>query len=100
MHIARHTRHWGHGQLENLLGSCAGAYTMISRFYFIRFLLLELSNLKFSTSLISNIHSRNMSNKSQSEQKTYHKKATGAALATVKKHAKDHELKLIGSCFW
>jgi hypothetical protein len=33
-------------------------------------------------------------------QKTYHKKATGAALATVKKHSKDHELKLFGSCFW
>ncbi|KAK2626150.1 hypothetical protein QTJ16_004412 [Diplocarpon rosae] len=32
-------------------------------------------------------------------QKTYHKKASGNALATVRKHAKDHELKLFGSCF-
>ncbi|MCJ1357205.1 MAG: hypothetical protein MMC33_007201 [Icmadophila ericetorum] len=32
-------------------------------------------------------------------QKTYHKKATGTALATVKKHSKDNELKLFGSCF-
>ncbi|KAL8696974.1 MAG: hypothetical protein Q9201_007381 [Fulgogasparrea decipioides] len=32
-------------------------------------------------------------------EKTYHKRATGAALATVKKHAKEHDLKLYGSCF-
>lgn len=32
-------------------------------------------------------------------QKTYHKKATGSALVTVRKHAKDSELKLFGSCF-
>ncbi|MCJ1273780.1 hypothetical protein MMC21_001573 [Puttea exsequens] len=31
--------------------------------------------------------------------KTYHKKATGPALNTVKKHAKEHDLKLYGSCF-
>ncbi|KAK5009025.1 hypothetical protein LTR39_005029, partial [Cryomyces antarcticus] len=31
--------------------------------------------------------------------KTYHKKATGNALNTVKKHSKEHELKLYGSCF-
>ncbi|KAL6717874.1 hypothetical protein ACLMJK_003959 [Lecanora helva] len=31
--------------------------------------------------------------------KSYHKKATGAALNTVKKHSKDHDLKLYGSCF-
>ncbi|TKA58668.1 hypothetical protein B0A49_11641 [Cryomyces minteri] len=31
--------------------------------------------------------------------KTYHKKATGNALNTVKKHSKEHELKLFGSCF-
>ncbi|KAI9768336.1 MAG: Glutathione S-transferase U1 [Geoglossum simile] len=43
---------------------------------------------------------KNMSdNLLRREQKTYHKKATGAALATVKKHSKDHELKLFGSCF-
>lgn len=34
------------------------------------------------------------------EQKTYHKKASGNALATAKKHSKDHDLKLFGSCFW
>lgn len=41
-----------------------------------------------------------MSDGSENTQKTYHKKATGAALATIKKHIKDHELKLYGSCFW
>ena len=38
--------------------------------------------------------------KPSSEQKTYHKKATGIALGTVKRHSKEHELKLFGSCFW
>ena len=37
---------------------------------------------------------------SLSEQKTYHKKATGIALGTVKRHSREHELKLFGSCFW
>ncbi|KAF4632420.1 hypothetical protein G7Y89_g5704 [Cudoniella acicularis] len=32
-------------------------------------------------------------------QKTYHKKASGNALATVRRHSKEHELKLFGSCF-
>jgi glutathione S-transferase len=31
--------------------------------------------------------------------KTYHKKATGPALATVKKHSKEDSLKLYGGCF-
>ncbi|KAF2088943.1 hypothetical protein K490DRAFT_38222 [Saccharata proteae CBS 121410] len=31
--------------------------------------------------------------------KSYHTKATGHALTTVKKHSKEHELKLFGSCF-
>ena len=34
------------------------------------------------------------------EKKTYHKKATGDALNTVKKHSKEDEMKLYGSCFW
>lgn len=34
------------------------------------------------------------------EQKSYHKKATGTALTTVRKHSKEAELKLFGSCFW
>lgn len=33
------------------------------------------------------------------EKKTYHKKATGAALETVKAHSHDDVLKLFGSCF-
>ena len=73
---------------------------MISRFYFAQFRLPTLSTLKPSVWLTTIIGTREMSDKSPSEQKTYHKRATGAALATVKKHAKDHELKLIGSCFW
>ena len=32
--------------------------------------------------------------------KTYHKKATGNALVTVKNHSKEEDLKLYGSCFW
>jgi hypothetical protein len=36
----------------------------------------------------------------EEQQKTYHKKATGNALVTVKKHSKDNVLKLFGSCFW
>jgi glutathione S-transferase len=32
-------------------------------------------------------------------QKTYHKKASGQALQTVKRHSKANELKLFGSCF-
>ena len=32
--------------------------------------------------------------------KTYHKKATGNALITVKNHSKDDDLKLYGSAFW
>ncbi|KAF1841130.1 uncharacterized protein K460DRAFT_371121 [Cucurbitaria berberidis CBS 394.84] len=34
-----------------------------------------------------------------SSKKTYHKKATGNALTTVKNHSKDDDLKLYGSCF-
>lgn len=41
-----------------------------------------------------------MSDKKKNEQKTYHKKATGQALNTVKKRSKENELKLFGSCFW
>ncbi|GME25496.1 putative glutathione transferase [Neofusicoccum parvum] len=33
------------------------------------------------------------------QKKTYHTKATGKALETVKKHAAENELKLFGSCF-
>lgn len=41
-----------------------------------------------------------MPDTSDAEQKQYHKRATGLALATVKKRSKDSELKLYGSCFW
>lgn len=41
-----------------------------------------------------------MSDSPNPGQKNYHKKASGLALSTVKKHSKDHELKLFGSCFW
>lgn len=37
---------------------------------------------------------------SKVQQKTYHKKASGAALVTVKKHSRETDLKLYGSCFW
>jgi hypothetical protein len=32
--------------------------------------------------------------------KSYHTKATGAALETAQKHGEDESLKLFGSCFW
>ncbi|RPA99350.1 hypothetical protein L873DRAFT_1684110 [Choiromyces venosus 120613-1] len=35
----------------------------------------------------------------KSTQRTYHKKASGQALQTVKRHSKPNELKLFGSCF-
>jgi hypothetical protein len=38
--------------------------------------------------------------KSPSQQKNYHKRATGSALQTVKEHSKDGDLKIYGSCFW
>ena len=41
-----------------------------------------------------------MADDKKTQQKTYHKKATGNALNTVKKHCKENELKLYGSCFW
>jgi glutathione S-transferase len=34
------------------------------------------------------------------QEKTYHKKASGNALATVRMHSKEDGLKLFGSCFW
>ena len=49
---------------------------------------------------IAKLTLRTMSDNAKSNQKTYHKKATGVALNTVKKHLKDNELKLYGSCFW
>lgn len=43
-----------------------------------------------------------MSDKKQQpdQKKTYHTKATGKALETVKKHSAENDLKLFGSCFW
>jgi len=41
----------------------------------------------------------NADNNTQKEKKSYHTKATGLALLTVKKHTKDHALKLYGGCF-
>ena len=38
--------------------------------------------------------------KKSSEKKSYHQKATGNALNTVKNHSKENDLKLYGSCFW
>ncbi|PGG99406.1 hypothetical protein GX51_06340 [Blastomyces parvus] len=37
--------------------------------------------------------------KVMAQQKTYHKKASGPAAVTVKKHARETDLKLFGSCF-
>ncbi|KAI9686022.1 MAG: hypothetical protein M1822_004005 [Bathelium mastoideum] len=38
-------------------------------------------------------------NVDENGKKTYHKRASGRALDTVKRHSKDHGLKLFGSCF-
>lgn len=49
----------------------------------------------------SNTGKMSYTNESKSqEKKSYHTKATGAALATVKQHSKEHSLKLYGGCFW
>lgn len=66
-------------------------------------LLFKPSNLKTLTIYTSrslSILPSMSENADSNPQKTYHKKATGAALNTVKKHSKDHDLKLYGSCFW
>ena len=63
-----------------------------------------LPYLAFTSNFINNLPilliALSMSDQAKSQQKTYHKRATGAALNTVKKHSKDHDLKLFGSCFW
>lgn len=41
-----------------------------------------------------------MADQNQSQQKMYHKKATGLAALTVKKRSKESDLKLYASCFW
>ena len=41
-----------------------------------------------------------MADQNQAQQKTYHKRATGLAFVTVKRHVKESDLKLYGSCFW
>ena len=53
----------------------------------------------YTSKLVDQVMSDNADN-ANSNKKTYHKKATGIALNTVKKHSKDHDLKLYGSCFW
>lgn len=67
------------------------------------------SYLKSSFRLISNPHLTSftvqykMTDRNQggdASKKTYHKKATGNALTTVKTHSKDNDLKLYGSAFW
>ncbi|PMD17583.1 hypothetical protein NA56DRAFT_648653 [Hyaloscypha hepaticicola] len=44
-------------------------------------------------------HTAKRDKEEKKTQKTYHKKATGNALATVRKHSKEGDLKLFGSCF-
>lgn len=39
-------------------------------------------------------------NGKQSENKTYHEKATGNALKTAENHSQEKVLKLYGGCFW
>ena len=77
-----------------------GAHSIRSYFPFTQSLSAKLYTLRSSTFPFPFVHTRRMSDKPKTEQKTYHKRATGAALTTVKKHAKDHDFKLIGSCFW
>ncbi|KAF1974993.1 hypothetical protein BU23DRAFT_552831 [Bimuria novae-zelandiae CBS 107.79] len=49
--------------------------------------------------LMKNEREKKKAQGGDSTKKTYHKKATGNALVTVKSHAKDEDLKLYGSCF-
>jgi hypothetical protein len=57
----------------------------------------KLSPVRFSSSY-STMTDTNQGG--DSSKKTYHNKATGNALTTVKNHAKEEDLKLYGSCFW
>ncbi|OCL01324.1 hypothetical protein AOQ84DRAFT_329167 [Glonium stellatum] len=49
--------------------------------------------------MMKNEKDKKKTQNTQSEKKTYHKKATGNASNTVKKHSKEEDLKLYGSCF-
>lgn len=60
--------------------------TTFSRFLFIR--------------SSSSITMTNTNQGGESSKKSYHKKATGTALATVRDHTMEEDLKLYGSCFW
>ncbi|KAK5167865.1 hypothetical protein LTR04_007118 [Oleoguttula sp. CCFEE 6159] len=61
---------------------------------------IVLFNVQFSADAFNQFASMSDANQNGNDgKKTYHKKATGNALNTVKKHSKEHELKLYGSCF-
>lgn len=55
------------------------------------------SSFTSSTFLLDNMSD---SKQQDDQKKTYHTKATGKALETVKKRSAENELKLFGSCFW
>ena len=64
---------------------------------------LSLSPLPHSLAVVYSsvaLCSLAMSDDKSPQPKTYHKRATGLALATVKQRSKESDLKLYGSCFW
>ena len=60
----------------------------------------QSTSVQFISSLLSKQKMTDTNQGGDSSKKTYHKKATGNALITVNKHAKEEDLKLYGSCFW
>jgi hypothetical protein len=56
--------------------------------------------VRFTTSSYNRSTMTDTNQGGDSSKKTYHKKATGNALTTVKNHTKEEDLKLYGSCFW
>jgi hypothetical protein len=63
-------------------------------------LVFSFSHLRVTKAWYSSANMTSTNQDVQKEKKSYHTKATGLALTTVKKHSKDNTLKLYGSCFW
>ncbi|KAL9094297.1 MAG: hypothetical protein Q9165_003437 [Trypethelium subeluteriae] len=57
------------------------------------------THIYISSAPYSSSATKMSNNVDENGKKTYHKKASGKALETVKKHSKEHDLKLFGSCF-
>lgn len=79
----------------------ANRHYTISRIYRIAHSTRTPAPQRRHDSNLSHLHStlHTMSSATPSGKKTYHRRATGAALRTAEAHAAPHSLKLFGSCF-